>query len=449
MATITRENIAPLTEKLTVEVKKDEYLPSFEKSLKQYAKKANIPGFRKGMVPAGLIKKMYGAGLFGEEVVREVEKELSDYLKKEDLKIFGQPLPLQNDKVNLDVNNPADYSFEFEIGLQPKFEVNYREIPATLYKIEVSDADIDKEIEQIQKQHEKLERIDTIEDEHTLFAFKIVPAGKDEESTEKIHDDFTISAFDAETAEKLKGKKSGGSITLQLNEITDESKQKSVAEGLANDNENPNQEAYTLFVQDIYKKVPADIDDILFKKIFPSKEINREEEFRAALKEDYERVLSQEAKNQLHDQLYHYLIDHTEIEFPEQFMRRWMREGEKDRTEEEVNAEYPKFINQLKWSQINNKIIEENNLSVEPAEIKEAIKKQLLGYFSGISDTDSSWIDDYVNKMMKDQKQVEQHYMQILTSKMFDLLEQNAKITEESITLDDFNNKLREHHHHH
>lgn len=449
MATITRENIAPLTDKLTVEVKKDEYLPSFEKSLKQYAKKANIPGFRKGMVPAGLIKKMYGPGLFSEEVVREVEKELSDYLAKEELKIFGQPLPLQNDKVNLDVNNPSDYAFVFEIGLQPEFEVNYRDIPATRYKIQVSDADIDKEIEHIQKQHEKSERIDTIEDEQTMFAFKIVPAGESEDSTEKIHDDYTISAFDAETAENLKGKRSGDSITLQLNQITDSDKRNAIAEELSKEIEQPDQGNYTLYVQDIYKMIPAEIDDILFKKIFPSKEINTEEEFRAALKEDYERVLNQEAKNQLHDQFYHYLIDHTEVEFPEQFMKRWIREGEKERSEEEVNAEYPKFVNQLKWSQINNKIIEENNISVEPAEIKEAIKKQLLGYFSGVSDTDASWIDDYVNKMMKDQKQVEQNYMQILTAKLFDLLEQNAKITEENITLDDFNNKLKEHHHHH
>lgn len=451
MATITRENIAPLTDKLIVEVKKDEYLPSFEKSLKQYAKKANIPGFRKGMVPSGLIKKMYGSSLFGEEVVKEVEKELSDYLKQEDLKIFGQPLPFENEKVNLDVNNPSDYSFAFEIGLQPEFEVNYRQVPVVRYNIQVSESDIDKEIEQIRKQQEKQNPAEAIENEDSLFSFELIPEGSEKTSGKTMFDDFSLTSFDSETAESLKGKKVGDSITLQISQITDQEKRKQVSESLKSDSgeeavENNN---YQLIIKAIYTKEPAELNEELFKKIFPAKEITTEEEFRSALKEDYERVLSQESKNQLHDQLYHSLIDDTQIAFPEQFIKRWLKEGEQERTDEEAEKEYPRFINQLKWSQINNKIISENNITVEPDEIRENIKKQLLGYFSGIQDSDASWLDEYVNKMMKDQKQVEQNYMQILTNKLFEFLEQNASVTEENISLDDFNAKLRDHHHHH
>lgn len=450
MATITRENIAPYNDKLTVEVKKDQYLPAFEKSLKQYAKKANIPGFRKGMVPAGLIKKMYGSSLFNEEVLKEVEKELSDYLKNEDLKIFGQPLPFENEKVTLDINTPSDYSFTFEIGLQPEFEVNYRQIPATLYKIKVSEADIDKEIEQIRKQQEKVTPLDAIENEKTLFSIQLLPEGKEPQEGDKIYDDFTLSSFDTAIAEQLKNKKAGDAFSIHINQITEEEKQKQIAENLkSTTEENTNYPAYQLIIKAIYSKEPAELNEELFKKIFPAKEIKTEADFRAALLEDYEKVLEKESKNQIHDQLYHYLIDNTQIEFPEQFIRRWLKEGEHERTDEEVNQEYPRFINQLKWSQINNKIILDNNISVEPDEIRENIKKQLLGYFSGISDSDSSWLDDYVNKMMSDQKQVEQNYMQILTGKLFDFLEQDATLKEEEITLDDFNKKISEHHHHH
>ena len=117
MATITRENIGLLNDKLIVQVAKDDYLPSFEQSLKKYAKNANIAGFRKGMVPTGMIKKMYGQSVFTEEVLRKVEKELNDFVTKEQLDIFAQPLPLESDARMLDMNNPGDYAFAFEIGL--------------------------------------------------------------------------------------------------------------------------------------------------------------------------------------------------------------------------------------------------------------------------------------------------------------------------------------------
>src|SRR5690606_8427608 len=124
MATVTRENIGTLHDKITVKLSKEDYWPSFEKSLKQFAKQANVPGFRKGMVPAGMIRKMYGQSIFGDEVIRTAGRELEDYLKKENLKIFAQPMITANEeKINLDMNQPAEVDFSFEIGLKPDFEI--------------------------------------------------------------------------------------------------------------------------------------------------------------------------------------------------------------------------------------------------------------------------------------------------------------------------------------
>ena len=118
MATVTRENIGLLNDKITVKVEKEDYLPSFEKALKEYGKKANIPGFRKGMVPSSLIKKMYGSSVFADEVLRSVEKELTTYMQNEKLQIFAQPLPLpENDARQIDMSKPSEYAFAFEVGL--------------------------------------------------------------------------------------------------------------------------------------------------------------------------------------------------------------------------------------------------------------------------------------------------------------------------------------------
>ena len=113
MSTVARENIGLLTDKLTIRVTKEEYFPTFEKKLKEYSKSANIPGFRKGMVPAGMIKKMYGTSIFNDEVLKTVEKKLYDYLSAEKPDIFAQPLPLEKDLNKLDINNPSDYDFGF------------------------------------------------------------------------------------------------------------------------------------------------------------------------------------------------------------------------------------------------------------------------------------------------------------------------------------------------
>src|SRR4249919_67185 len=146
MATVTRENIGLLNDKLTVNLAKEDYLPSFEKSLKNYAKNANIPGFRKGMVPSSLVKKMYGQSVFTEEVLRTVEKELNEYMNNEKLDIFAQPLPFENDSRMLDMNNPGDYAFAFEIGLKPELDINVNELQGTFYKIKVTDEVIEDEL---------------------------------------------------------------------------------------------------------------------------------------------------------------------------------------------------------------------------------------------------------------------------------------------------------------
>ena len=121
MATVTQQDVAPLHKHLNVTINKEDYLPTFEKSLKEYSKKANIPGFRKGMVPAGLIKKMYGNSLFVDEILKTVDKEVFQYLESEKLDIFAQPLPVELNLGQLDVNNPNNYTFTFEVGMKPDF----------------------------------------------------------------------------------------------------------------------------------------------------------------------------------------------------------------------------------------------------------------------------------------------------------------------------------------
>src|SRR5438477_3589273 len=179
MATVTRENIGNLNDKLIVNLVKDDYMPSFEKSLKTYAKNANIPGFRKGMVPSGLIKKMYGQSVFTEEVLRTVEKELNEYVAKEKLDIFAQPLPFENDSRQLDMNKPGDYAFAFEIGLKPDIEISLDNLSATFYKIQVTDEMIDDEISRMRTRYGKMTESELVSNEEEVLNVKFTEADKE------------------------------------------------------------------------------------------------------------------------------------------------------------------------------------------------------------------------------------------------------------------------------
>src|SRR5574339_591631 len=147
MATVTKESIGLLHVKLSVRLEKPDYLPAFEKALKDYSKKANSPGFRKGRVPASRIKKMYGASVFTDEVLRSVDRELIKYLETEKLNIFAQPLPVEMDIRQLDMNNPTDYTFHFEVGMKPEFNLpDLSKARVTRYKVKVTDEMINNEI---------------------------------------------------------------------------------------------------------------------------------------------------------------------------------------------------------------------------------------------------------------------------------------------------------------
>src|SRR5438309_2055608 len=154
MATVTREPISSLHEKINVTINKEDYLPSFQKSLKDYSKKANIPGFRKGMVPAGLIKKMYGNSLFVDEVLKTVDKEVFHYLENEKLDIFAQPLPVNMNLGQLDVNNPNNYTFTFEVGMKPEFQKpDLSKEKVKRYKVDISNEMVDEEIERLRTRY--------------------------------------------------------------------------------------------------------------------------------------------------------------------------------------------------------------------------------------------------------------------------------------------------------
>jgi trigger factor len=453
MATVKRTNIALLNDKLTVTITKEDYIKGFEISLKKYSKTANIPGFRKGMVPAGLIKKMYGQSVFQDEVIKTVENEMNQYIAKEKIEIFAQPLPVTNEFPTMDVNKPSDYDFSFEVGLKPAFTIDTKGIKATKYKIEVTEDMLTAEVERLQVRNGNMTEPEAVENEENVLNVTFTEADKNGVIVEGgiSKDNSLLIKYFAEKARKqFIGKKNDDVVTIQLNKAFEAKELDIIIADLGITKEEA-EKYFNLTITKVGSVEKAPLDETLFTVAYPNQTITTEAEFREAIKKDIEGYYDQQSRNQVHDQIYHALIDNTKMDFPADFLKRWLQTGgEKQRTAEEAEKEYPVFQDQLKWTLISTQLIADHKIEVVAEDLKGFAKQQLMSYMGGqlgaLGDNDQ-WLEDYAARMMQDRKFVEDSYHRISTDKLFQAIEGDVSAKEEKITAEKFAEKLQHHHH--
>ena len=455
MASVIKENLGNLHDKLTVKVSKEDYLPSFEKAIKDYSKKANIPGFRKGMVPVGMVKKMYGASVFYDEVIKSVEKELQEYLVKEKPSIFAQPLPMENDLRKLDMNKPEDYEFPFDIGIKPEITLDaLSSAKPTFHKVKVTPEMVNEEIEKLVTRNGDLKDAETVTGPENVLNVlfeesdaegNTVPEGISKDNS------ILLKYFSEEYQQKLQRKKVDHSVVLQLKDAFPEKEREWILSDLGLDKEDASsiEKYFKMTITKIGLVEKKELNEEFFNQVFPGKDLKTEEDFRKTLEEEIQKQWDAASHNQVQDQLYHTLTD-TPVEFPDDFLKRWIEiGGEQQKTKEQVEEEYPQFVNQLKWTLISDKIIKDNNLDVSDEELRDNMKQEIMGYFGQMNvGEDTSWIESYVDRMMKDEKQVDSSYRKLITKKLFDWLEAQVTPEEKEISSEDFL-AMQEHHHHH
>ena len=455
MPSVFRENIGLLTDKLTVTVKKEDYFPTFEKKLKEYSKTASIPGFRKGMVPAGMIKKMHGNAIFQDEVLRTVEQKLYAYLNEEKPDIFAQPLPLEKDLSKIDINNPSDFDFGFEIGLKPAFQLpDFSKESLTAHKVEVSEEMINEEISRMQIKGGKMTEPEVIDNEENVLNVLFTETDKDGNAVEggvSKENSVLLKYFTPKMQKELMGKKMADCIVFQLGKTFEGDKLEMMLHDLGFD-KNDKDAASKYFKLDIVKLglvEKRELNEEFFNEVYPGKGIATEDEFRAILKDDIEKYWTSQSRNQLHDQLYHLLLDKVPMEFPEAFLKRWLQTGgDKPKTAEEAEKEFPTFSNQLKWTLISDKIIIDNKLEVTEDDLRSHMKEEVMRYFGQMNmGEDMSWLDSYIDRMMKDEKQIDGTYRRLITERLFDYLESQVKTKDKKVTADEL--AAMQHNHQH
>lgn len=455
MATVTQQEVAPLHKQFSITINKEDYLPQFEKSLKEYSKKANIPGFRKGMVPAGLIKKMYGTSLFTDEVLKTVDKEVFKFIEEEKLDIFAQPLPVDMNLGQLDVNNPNNYTFTFEVGMKPGFQLpDLSKEQVKRYKVNVTDEMLNEEIERLRTRYGNMTEPETVSGDENVLNVTFIEtdaAGNEIEGGIKKDNSLLVKYFTEAYRPGLMGKKKDDTIQINLNDAFDTKEKEWVLNDLGLDS--ATDKHFKLLITKVGHVEPRELNEEFFTQLFPNEEVKTEEQFRERIRQELQKQWDAESRNQLHHSLYHVLLEHTNIDFPADFLKRWIKsQGEQGqvKTDEEVEHEFPSFLNQLKWTLITDKLVQENGIQVSQDDLRQFAKDQLLGYMgTSTLDEEQQWVRDYIDRMMKDRKYVEDSYNRLQTQKIFDWAETKINAVETPVSREEFIHMNEEHQHHH
>lgn len=432
---ITRENIDELNAVVKVNIAKEDYSDKVDNILKDYRKTANIPGFRKGHVPMGMVKKQYGKSVLVDEVNKMLQDALNKYLTEEKLDVLGNPLPKEQEDFDWDQDN---YSFEFELGLSPQFDVNLEtKKPITHYKIVAGDEMIENQIEQIQKQYGKLVSKNKVEEEDVVAGtFKNEEEGIDSQTTLPL--------------EKLKGKKNldkflgakvGDTISLNTKDLFEDDHQLMELLKVEHDKAHGLDIDVDFTISEINKQELAELDQDLFDKLFGKDEVKSVDELKDKIREDAAKQFQQQGDQQLLNDVTEALIENNKFELPKDFLQKWIRTvGEKPLTEDEAKEEFEKSEQGLRFQLIEGKLINENDLQVKFEDLKsfttDRIKEQMAQF--GQMDPAEKELDDIAARVLSNQDEVKRLSEQLLNEKLLTFYKANIKLEEKEVTYEDF-----------
>jgi trigger factor len=432
---ITKEQIDDLNAVVKVAITKEDYQDKVEKILKDYRKQANIPGFRKGQVPMGLIKKQYGKAVLVDEVNKLLQDNLNKYLNEEKLDVLGNPLPKQQDSFDWDRDELA---FEFELGLAPEFDASLKtKKPVIQYKIVADKKMIDEQLERIQKQYGK------------LISKKEV--GKKDEITgtfvneaEEIEHKSTVELDkikNKKALEALLGKKPGDMVTLKTKGLFKEDYFLSGALGLNKDKADKLAIEVNFTLEEINERELAELNQELFDKLFGKDTITSVKELKDRLKKDAEKQFEQQSDQKLLNDVTERLIDTTKFELPSGFLKKWIQmTGEKPLSEAEAHDEYEKSEKGLRYQLIEGKIIKDHNVEISFDELKEFakgfIKSQMAQY--GQMNPQEEELDTIAGRVMSNQEEVKRLSEQLMSQKLLTLYKEKANLKVKEVTYENF-----------
>jgi len=432
---ITRENVDALNAVVKVDIAKEDYSDKVEKILIDYRKTANVPGFRKGHVPMGMVKKQYGKAVLVDEVNKLLQDALNKYLTEEKLDVLGQPLPKTQDEIDW---NTEEFSFEFELGLAPEFDVELKSKKAiTQYNIVADDKMIDEQIESIQKQYGKLVSQDVVEKDS-----EITGAYTNEEKEIDNTVTLTLDKFKGKaTAKQFIGANAGDVIILKTKGLFNDDHDLMHALKLEHDDVHGLDIEVSFTISEINKRELADLDQDLFDKLFGKDSVTTVTELKAKIKEDAEKQFVQQADQKFLNDVTEYLVDNTKFDLPAAFLQKWMQTaGEQPLELDQAIEEYEKSEKSLRYQLIEGKLIEGNNIQVTMDDIKNHAREMIKGQMAqfGQMNPSDKELDDIALRILSNQDEARRISEQLISQKLIALYKEKANVKVKELSYEKF-----------
>ena len=448
---ISFENPDKVNGLLTITVEEADYQASVEKTLKDYRKKANYPGFRPGMVPMGLIKKQYGTSAKMDAINKLIGEQIYKYMQDNKIQMLGEPLPSEKQEAQ-DLEKPAPYTFAFDIAVAPEFKIELNgHNKIDHYTIIVDDALIDRQVEMFTSRNGTYEKAESYEDNDML---KGDLRELDEKGNTK-EDGITVEAasilpnYIKDEAQKalFNGAKLGDIITLNVSKAFENEAEIASLLKVERDRVKDIKSDFSYQITDIqrYKKHP--VNQELFDSLFGKDTVKSEKEFREKIVEGLKEQLAVDAD-------YKFILDVRaycekkvgKLEFPDALLKRIMLNNNKDKGEEFVEKNYEQSIKELTWHLIKEQLVADNQIKVNDEDVLNAAKETARVQFAqyGMNNVPDEYVENYAKEILKKRENVDGLVDRAVDIKLTDALKKVVKLNEKEISLDDFNKMMSE-----
>ena len=452
---ITFENPDKVNGQLTVTIEKEDYQDKVEKTLKDYRKRAQVPGFRTGMVPMGMIKKQYGMAVKMEEVNRLLSEKVTSYINENKIQVLGQPLASEHQEP-ADLAQDGPFTFKFDIAVAPEFTIELtNNDKLTYYAIKADDKMVDQQVQMYCQQFGEMKDADvfsgndtltgdlrqlddhgnTLEGGITVDSSQLMPAYIKEEDQKKLFDGCKpgdIITFNPKKAYPDNDAEIAALLKLKKEEVKD----------LTSD--------FSYQVTGIRHFQPAEVGQTLFDKVFGEGVVSNEKDFRKKASEMIESQLAQNSDYKFMEDLRAYCEDKVgELTFPEELLKRFMKQQdkEKDKSDEEFEKDFQSSLRELKWHLIKEQLVSAQGIKVEDGEVKSLaqtqVRQQFVQYY-GINDMPEDVIEKYADEMLTKRENVERLVDIIVSQKLLQNCKTVVKLSEKSVTFDEFNKLVKE-----
>jgi trigger factor len=439
---ITKQDIDQLNAEIKISVTPEDYQERVNEGIKKVQRQANMPGFRPGKVPAGLIKKQYGTQILVDEINKLLNDSIYKYIEENKIEILGNPLP--KDQTSVDFTKQTDFEFVYQLGLAPRFDVKLDPSATFTYKtVKVDDELVNKYIKDIRKNYGKPANPEVSGEKDVVFVdineldeTGAIKAGGIFKSTSLSYERIKNESAKA----KLLGLKKDDKVVININDLYDSTVDKSVSLGIEKEYAETANSDLQLTVKNISRMEEAELDQELFDKVYGPGAVQNEEEFRNKIKHELGLMFHADSDRFLKTEVEKKLVETTNLQLPDSFLKRWLAvANEKPITEEEIEKDYPNYAKAMQWRLIENKIIKDNNLQVTPEEAKEEAKTFIRGEYSRYGQTPT---DEDLEKISKDllskEKDAQRIFENLYSKKVLDLIKEKCTLQTKEVSYEDF-----------